>query len=90
MGVKKIARPVNKAKNLFVEWLKDNKADDIDVFKGELPFGFDYYINVSAFIQGTFYSVYFMIFNGSVRIDYTGGTYIYDNLSINEFMELIN
>jgi len=35
MGIKKIARPMNKAKNAFVKWLKDNGGTDIDGLKDE-------------------------------------------------------
>jgi len=35
MGIKKIARPINSAKNKFIQWLKDNKAENIDEYEGE-------------------------------------------------------
>jgi len=67
MGIKKIARPMNKAKNAFVEWLKKNDATSIDVFEGEEEpdDGWDYYRSISGFIENRLYSVIFSIWNGN-------------------------
>ena len=89
MGVKKIARPINKARNNFVKWLKDNNAESIDVFEGKKNDEWDYYRSVSAFVGKTFYMVDFMIWNGDLKIDYRDGENIYKDLSIEDFNELI-
>jgi len=91
MGIKKIARPINEAKNIFVKWLKDNKADNIDVYEGSDDDNeWDYYRSVDAFVGGTLYSVIFMVWRGEVRIEYSDEENRYNNMSIWEFLELIN
>ena len=89
MGIKKIARPINKAKNEFVKWLKENDAEYVDIYNGTSK-EWNYYIYVDGFIDEAHYSVYFKIWSdGLERIDYSGGTYKYENISVQEFLELI-
>lgn len=90
MGIKKIARPINRSKNKFIEWLKKNNAEDIDVFEGKENTEFDYYRCVSAFIGENLYIVYFMIWNGNVKIDYSDGENKYEKMTLEDFNELIN
>ena len=88
MGIKKIARPINKAKNTFVKWLEDNKATSISVFEGEKG-GWDYYRTVDGFIGESLYMVKFIIWEGKLEIEYKDEENTYDNLSIDEFLQLI-
>jgi hypothetical protein len=90
MGVKKIARPINKAKNSFIKWLEKNKAEDIDVFSGVDDNDWDYYKHVYAFIGKKFYIVCFTMWQGVVKIDYYDSENRYNDMSIDEFMELLN
>ena len=91
MGVKKIARPINKAKNLFVKWLKDRKATDLDVYEGDdLDCVWDYYRVVSAFIGDDLYTVDFQMWQGEEKIDYSDDDNRYNDMSIEEFLQLIN
>jgi hypothetical protein len=87
MGIKKKCREINQAKNRFLEWLKDRKAEDIEVFEGQKEDGdgWDYYRHVSAFVGDTLYSVYFTIWNDTVKIRYSYGKNEYDNMSVDEF-----
>lgn len=91
MGIKKIARPINSAKNKFIQWLKDNKAENIDEYEGEKKEGdgWDYYRHVSAFVGENFYTVYFTIWNGKVKICYSDGENRYNNMSVYDFMQLL-
>jgi len=89
MGIKKIARPMNKAKNSFVKWMEKNNAEDIDVYEGAENDSWDYYRNVDAFINNVFYVATFMVWDGQEVINYSRGTSRYMSLSIDEFMELI-
>ena len=91
MGIKKIARPINKAKNDFVAWLKENNAENIDVYEGEgveSSERWDYYRSVSAFIGDSLYVVYFMIWEGKVNIDYRDEEVCHNKMSILEFTDL--
>lgn len=90
MGIKKVARPMNKAKNDFVKWLKKNNAEDIDVFEGEGSSEWDYYRSVSAFIKDKLYIVCFMVWSGEESIDYTDSSISYYKLNIQEFKDLIS
>lgn len=90
MGIKKIARPINQAKNKFVEWLKKNNAKDIDVFCGEEDIEWDYYRFVSAFIGENLYFVYFMIWKGKIIIDYSDGENKYEKMTLEDFNKLIS
>ena len=90
MGIKKIARPINKAKNSFVKWLKDHNAEDIDIFEGEKSSHWDYYRSISAFIGERLYTVYFQMWDGKISIDYRDEENEYNGMSIDEFLELIN
>ena len=90
MGIKKIARPINKAKKEFVNWLKENDVECLDVYEGFTNDGFDYYSSVSGFIGESFYSVYFQIWEGELKIDYRDEENEYKGMSIYEFRELMN
>ena len=91
MGVKKIARPMNKAKNAFVKWLKDNNATHIDNLQDNVcDNGWDYYVYISGFIEDDLYSVYFMVWRGKEKIDYSDESNTYSNISIADFMNLID
>lgn len=90
MRIKKIARPINKAKNQFVQWLKDHKAEDIDEYEGEHSLEWQYYRCISAFIGNTLYTVYFTMWNNTIKIDYSDEENRYNNMSIQEFLNLIN
>lgn len=91
MGIKKVARPMNKAKNAFVKWLKDNKATNIDGLDGPLSDEeWDYYAMISGFIDDRLYTVAFMVWQGKEMIDYSDEECRYSRISISEFMELIN
>lgn len=89
MGIKKIARPINKAKNAFVKWLKCHEAEDIDEYEGAKPSEWDYYRCVSAFIGKTLYVVYFQMWHGEIKINYSDDYNDYENMSINEFLQLM-
>lgn len=87
--MKKIARPLNDAKNTFIKWLKDNKAGDIDEYEGDHVDGFDYYRCVDAFIGESMYIVYFQMWRGEIKIDYRDEENHYDNMSIDEFLQIL-
>ena len=91
MGIKTIARPINSAKNKFIEWLKDNKAENINEYEGEKKDGdgWDYYRTVSAFVGENLYTVYFTIWNGNVKIDYSDDENRYNDMSVDDFMQLL-
>ena len=89
MGIKKIARPINKAKNAFIKWLKDKNAEDIEVFEGEGSEEWDYYRSVSAFIGEWLYIVNFQMWHGKIKIKYSDDENIHDNMTIDEFIQLI-
>ena len=90
MGVKKIARPINKTKNDFLKWLKDNEAEDLEVYKGEDLGEWDYYRSVSAFVRGSLYVVYFTMMFGDVSIEYSDDENEYKKMSIDDFTQLIS
>ena len=91
MGIKKIARPMNKAKNAFVKWLKENDVDCLDIFEGkkEPDDGWTYYRSVTGFVRNNLYTVTFMVWEDIERIEYSDEENRYDNLEITEFMDLI-
>jgi len=91
MGIKKKCRELNQAKNRFLEWLKNRKAEDIDVYEGveEDGDGWDYYRHVSAFIGDTLFTVYFMMFDDKIKIDYFDGDNRYNDMTIEEFYQLL-
>lgn len=89
MGIKKIARPINSSKNKFIQWLKDNKAESIEEFEGEKNDEWDYYRTVSGFIGETLYTVYFTIWNGNVKIDYSDEENRYNDMSVQDFNQLL-
>lgn len=88
-NVKKIAKPINSAKNKFVEWLKNKNAECIDVYEGDKSDEWDYYRSVTAFIGENLYTVYFMIWKGDLRIDYSDEENKYNNMNVDEFLQLI-
>ncbi len=91
MGVKKIARPMNKTKNSFVKWLKKNNATDIDGLQDNLSDNeWDYYVNISGFIEDDLYLACFMVWRGKEKIDYSDESNRYSNISIADFMNLID
>jgi hypothetical protein len=91
MGIKKIARPMNKAKNAFVKWLITNNAEDIDGLDYEPSDKvWDYYMHISGFVGDRLYSVSFMVWQGEESIDYSDEEYSYNKMSIDEFMQLLN
>ncbi len=91
MGVKKKCRELNRAKNKFVAWLKENKAEDIDIYEGSNDDGeWDYYRHVSAFVGRTLYNVYFMMWHDEIKIQYSDGENRYENISIEEFCDSLN
>tara|TARA_R110000796_G_scaffold97757_1_gene204993 strand:+ start:2854 stop:3129 length:276 start_codon:yes stop_codon:yes gene_type:complete len=91
MGIKKVVRPMNKAKNAFVKWLKDNNADNIDGLKDQPSDNeWDYYMVISGFINNNLYSVSFMVWQGKESIQYSDEENQYDKMSIDEFMQLVN
>ena len=91
MGIKKIARPMNKAKNSFVKWLKDNKADNIeghdDIISDD---EWDYYCAVSGFIDDELYISYFMVWRSEEKIDYSDEENSYKDMTIDNFKCLLN
>lgn len=90
MGIKKIARPINKAKNVFVEWLKKKGAENLDVWEGkDIANDWDYYRLVTAFIGEDMYMVTFEMWEGRVSIDYNDSENEYKKMSVEEFLSLI-
>lgn len=91
MGIKKKCRPLNQIKNKFVEWLKNNKAESIDIYspKNEPDEEWDYYSCVSGFIGDTLYTVYFTMWNDLIKIDYSDEENRYNNMSIDDFTHLL-
>jgi hypothetical protein len=89
MGIKKIARPINKAKNLFVKWLKDGKAEGIDIYEGQPSPEWDYYRVVSGFIGEDLITVDFQMWCGKIKIKYSDDENRYDDVTIEELLELI-
>ena len=91
MGIKKIARPMNKAKNSFVSWLMRHKADNIDGIDDKPTSDeWDYYMVISGFIGNNLYTASFMVWRGKERIDYSDEENRYCNMSIAEFIELLH
>lgn len=80
---------MDNAKNQFMNWLIANDAECIDEFKGNDKSGdWDYYNVVSGFVNHNLYTVYFNIWNGKLRIDYSDEENRYENLSIEDFLQL--
>lgn len=89
MGLKKIARPLNKARNQYIAWLKKKKAKCINEYVGNSAL-WDYYRSISGFIDGRLYTVNFEMWKGNSRIDYRDESNSYDRLSIDEFLQLLD
>jgi hypothetical protein len=90
MGIKKKCRELNKIKNKFVEWLKINNAENIDIYEGEDDIGeWDYYRCVSAFIGDTLHTVYFTMWHDVIKIDYSDEENRYKDMSVDDFKHLI-
>jgi hypothetical protein len=91
MGIKKKCRELNRAKNKFVAWLKERKAEDIDIFEGgDAKNEWDYYRAISAFVGNTLYNVYFMMWKGEIHINYSDEENRYEDMSIEEFYQLFD
>lgn len=91
MGVKKIARPINQAKNDFVKWLEKNNANYIGVWRSSAhPEKWDYYLKVDGFVEDTFYSVTFSIWKGAESINYIRDKDNRDNLTVDQFLQLLD
>jgi len=90
MGIKKVASPVNKAKNLFLKWLKDREATYIEEFEGENDGEWDYYRHVDGFIGDRLYVACFHVWRGKVSIDYSDEENRYNGMSVEEFLQLIS
>ena len=91
MGIKKVARPMNKAKNAFVKWLVKNGATNLDGLHDKPSDDvWDYYLNISGFIGDRLYTVFFTVWKGKEGIDYNDEENIYIDIGINEFMQIIN
>jgi hypothetical protein len=89
MGIKKIARPINKAKNEFVKWLEKKGATNIDVFEGtDVNNVWDYYRQIS-YVKGRKNNRgYFEMWKGVVKIDlFTDNDYT--GYTLEEFNDLI-
>ncbi len=93
MNIKKIARPINSAKNEFLKWLRDRNADNIEQFTGPKDpcDGWDYYCDVTAFIGNAYYIASFMIWNGDLKIDFKSDEPEIDSEfdNIDDFLKLI-
>jgi hypothetical protein len=93
MNIKKIARPINKAKNEFLQWLRNRDADNVEVFIGEkeVDDGWDYYRDVTAFIGNAYYSARFMIWNGVLTIEFKSDEPEHDCTfnNVDDFLKLI-
>ena len=91
MGIKKKCRAINQAKNKFLQWLKENKAESIEVYGGGNPDSdWDYYRVVSAFIGDSLYMVYFMMWKDAKEtIDYSDDENSYKSMNVEEFLQLI-
>jgi hypothetical protein len=83
---------MNKAKKAFIVWLKNNNANNVDIFSGEKESndGWDYYCVVSGFIEDALYTVSFMVWSGSEKIDYSDEYNRYDGMSITEFIQTMD
>lgn len=91
MGIKKIARPMNRAKKSFIEWMKNNNATSIDGLNDPCSdHEWDYYVMISCFIDDRLYTVSFMVWQGREAIDYTDEENSYRNMTIDEFLLLID
>jgi len=86
---KKIARPINKAKNLFVKWLKENNATDIDIFEGEPSKEWDYYRMISGFIGSNLINADFQMWCGRIKINYSDDENEYRDMTVDEFTQMI-
>ena len=82
---------MNKAKNAFVNWLKENNADNVDGLKDKpSDEEWNYYMMISGFVNDNLYTVTFMVWNGEESIDYSDEENRYTKMSIDEFMQLLN
>lgn len=91
MNIKKIARPINKAKNEFLQWLRDRGAEDIEddtCGSASDPF-WDYYHVVTAFVGDDLYMVDFMIWKGRFEIKYSFGEHNQTFNNVDDFLKLI-
>ncbi|MCY7291365.1 MAG: hypothetical protein LH615_04200 [Ferruginibacter sp.] len=84
----KKCRPINNAKNEFLKWLKKNKAECLSVFNGKDK-DWDYYTCVSAFVKDNLYTVYFMMWQDTVKINYFDDENTHTNMDVDEFTSLL-
>lgn len=87
IGIKKIAIPINASKNKFIKYLKDNNAKDIEVFENFDEW--DYYRVVSGFVGDTLYTAHFTMWKGTVEIVYSYGENRYNDMSIEDFNQML-
>ena len=82
---------MNKAKNDWLKWLKDNNATNIEEFKGNTTGkdNFIYYRSVDAFIGDCLYIVIFMVWGSKIKIDYSDDHNKYEDMSIEDFLQMI-
>lgn len=92
MEVKEIAKPINKVKDAFLKWLQEGESDNIDIYYGHgdgIPNKWDYYCHISGFKDDKYFTIYFTIWKGNQRIEYSDGNNIYNNLTIEELTDMI-
>lgn len=65
-------RPINEAKSVFVDWLKNNNATEIEVDKPIQDNTWEYYCNVSAFVGDCLLTARFMRWKGADSFDIYG------------------
>ncbi len=87
-------KAIDKVKNEFIKWLKDNGAEYIDIYNPkqdgcDLDLSWYYYIVVSGFIGESLYTVYFQIWEGNLSIDYSDEENSYNKMSIDEFRQMM-
>jgi len=89
MGIKKVARPMNRAKNAFLKWINKKNGVHLDGLKNKSCNEWDYYEFVSVFIDGELHMAYFMVWKGRENIYYRNSNNQYDKISIDKFLKLL-
>jgi hypothetical protein len=88
MGVKKIARPMNKAKNEFLKWLRSKGVNDPFIYDGSGKYGYDYYFTVTCYVGEEYWYIFFKVLAGYEEIErYNKGISKY--YTIEKFLELL-
>ncbi len=78
---------LNNAKNEFAKWLKDHNAE---VFEGEELEGEDFiYRFVGAYVGRRVYMAYFEMWKSNIKISFSDEENSYDNMDVEEFLQLI-